>query len=253
MSYYGEVELVVEVVAVEHLSKYYRNFCVFNDACFSVYTGEVFGILGETGSGKTTLIRLLLGYLNPSQGSIRIFGLSPREDSTILNKDIGYIPSQITWYRYTTGYHMLSYLSKLRDHALYEVEELLSLFPVPLHEKMQRYSPAMQQKFGIIQAFMHDPSLIFMDEPTHQLDEASRKTFFSFLSEKKKNGATILITSQQLDDLAGISDRIGWLQGGVFHTFDNIEALKATEKLLLSREHGKNQGGSPQEEKSCAD
>ncbi|MEM4257759.1 MAG: ABC transporter ATP-binding protein [Candidatus Thermoplasmatota archaeon] len=231
---------MVEVITVDHLTKYHHTTCVLHDLSFSVQSGEVFGLLGPDGAGKTTLLRTLLGFLKPDTGCIRLFDLQVPNHSSVINTDIGYISNQVSFYRYVTGYQMLSYLSKLRGNALYAFDELVHLFEIPLHEKIHRYHPELKQKLNIIQAFMHEPAVVLMDDPVRLLNDEDRKIFFSLLAEQKKKGATMVFASGDFDELALICDRIGLLHNGVLLVVDTVEGLRKTKDTLLAP--GKNDG-----------
>lgn len=160
----------MDIIETKNLTKYYGKIKGIEDVTFSVKKGEIFGFLGPNGAGKTTTIRTLLGFLNPTSGSAYIFGLDIEEDGIAIKQDIGYIPGDLNLYGHLTGRQFLNYFISLRDSDMYLLDDLLSIFEVPLDRKIKGYSKGMKQKLGIIQAFMHDPELVIMDEPTASLD-----------------------------------------------------------------------------------
>jgi len=146
----------VDIIETKNLTKYYRKIKGIEDVTFSVKKGEIFGFLGPNGAGKTTTIRTLLGFLKPTSGKAYIFGLDIEEDGIEIKQDIGYIPGDLNLYGHLTGGQFLDYFTSLRSSDMYLLDELLSIFEVPLDRKIKGYSKGMKQKLGIIQAFMQE-------------------------------------------------------------------------------------------------
>ena len=156
----------MDIIETKNLTKYYRKIKGIEDVTLSVKKGEIFGFLGPNGAGKTTAIRTLLGFLKPTSGKAYIFGLDIEEDGIEIKQDIGYIPGDLNLYGNMTGRQFLNYFISLRNSDMYLLDDLLAIFDIPLDRKVKGYSKGMKQQLGIIQAFMHDPELVIMDEPT---------------------------------------------------------------------------------------
>lgn len=216
----------MDIIEIKNLTKYYGKIKGIEDVSFSVKKGEIFGFLGPNGAGKTTTIRTLLGFLKPTSGNAYIFGLDIEEDGIEIKQDIGYIPGDLNLYGHLTGRQFLNYFISLRDSDMYLLDELLSIFEVPLDRKIKGYSKGMKQKLGIIQAFMHDPELVVMDEPTAGLDPLLQQEFYKFLKKEKKKGRTMFFSSHILSEVDKICDRVAIIREGRLVALENVDTLK---------------------------
>jgi ABC-2 type transport system ATP-binding protein len=223
----------VDIIETKDLTKYYGKIRGIEDVTLSVKKGEIFGFLGPNGAGKTTTIRTLLGFLRPTRGEAYIFGLNIREDGEEIKQDIGYIPGDLNIYGYLTGHQFLNYFDALRNHESYLLGDLLELFEVPLERKIKGYSKGMKQKLGIIQAFMHDPELVIMDEPTAGLDPLLQQTFYDFIRKEKKKGKTMFFSSHILSEIDKICDRVGIVRDGKLVALENIDTLKDKKGKII--------------------
>jgi len=216
----------VDIIETNNLTKYYGKIKGIENVTFSVKKGENFGFLGPNGAGKTTTIRTLLGLLKPTGGKAYIFGLNVEEDSVEIKQDIGYIPGDLNLYGHMTGKQFLNYFISLRNSDMYLLEDLLSIFDVPLNRKIKGYSKGMKQQLGIIQAFMHDPELVIMDEPTSGLDPLLQQEFYKFINKEKKKGRTMFFSSHILSEVDKICDRVAIIREGNIVALEDVDALK---------------------------
>jgi len=223
----------VDIIETKNLTKYYGKIKGIEDVTFSVKKGEIFGFLGPNGAGKTTTIRTLLGFLNPTSGSAYIFGLDIEEDGIAIKQDIGYIPGDLNLYGHLTGQQFLNYFISLRDSDMYLLDDLLSIFEVPLDRKIKGYSKGMKQKLGIIQAFMHDPELVIMDEPTASLDPLLQQEFYNFLRKEKKKGRTMFFSSHILSEVDKICDRVAIIRNGSLVALEDVDTLKNKKGKII--------------------
>jgi ABC-2 type transport system ATP-binding protein len=215
------------IIEIKNLTKYYGKIKGIENVSFSIEKGEIFGFLGPNGAGKTTTIRTLLGFLKPTKGKAFIFGKNVEEDIVKIKEKTGYIPGELALYGDMTAKDLLKYFSKLRrNFDEKKLERLLEIFELPLNRKIKRYSQGMKQKLSIVQAFMHNPELIVMDEPTAGLDPLLKKKFYNFLREEKNKGKTMLISSHILTEVDKISDRVGIIKDGKLVALENIDSLK---------------------------
>lgn len=226
-SFHYWLGFTVDVIETRNLTKYYGKIRGMEDITLSVKKGEIFGFLGPNGAGKTTMIRTLLGFLKPTSGKAYIFGLDIREDGIEIKQDIGYIPGDLNLYGHLTGGQFLNYFTSLRTSDMYLLDDLLSIFEVPLDRKIKGYSKGMKQKLGIIQAFMHDPELVIMDEPTASLDPLLQQKFYEFLRKEKKKGKTMFFSSHILSEVDKICDRVGIIRDGNLVALESIDTLKS--------------------------
>jgi len=223
----------VDIIETKNLTKYYKNIKGIENVTFSVKKGENFGFLGPNGAGKTTTIRTLLGFLTPTSGEAYIFGLDSQEDSIDIKKDIGYIPGDLNLYGHLTGGQFLNYFASLRETNMYLIDELLSIFEVPLERKIKGYSKGMKQKLGIVQAFMHDPELVIMDEPTAGLDPLLQQEFYKFLLKEKKKGRTMFFSSHILSEVDKICDRVAIIREGNLVALEDVDTLKYKKGKII--------------------
>ena len=216
----------MDIIKTNELTKYYGKIKGIEDVTFSVEKGEIFGFLGPNGAGKTTTIRTLLGFLKPTSGEAYIFGLDIQEDGIDIKQDIGHIPGDLNLYGHLTGEQFLDYFASLRNSGMYLLDELLSIFEVPLNRKIKGYSRGMKQKLAIIQAFMHDPDLVIMDEPTAGLDPLLQQKFYDFLRKEKRKGKTLFFSSHILSEVDKICDRVAIIRDGSLVALENVDTLK---------------------------
>jgi len=223
----------VNIIETKNLTKYYKKIRGIEKLTFTVKEGEVFGFLGPNGSGKTTTIRTLLGLLQPKSGEAYIFGKNIKDSIVEIKQNIGYIPGDLNLYGHLTGKQLLDYFKSLRNSKDYLTDNLLEIFEVPLDRKIKGYSKGMKQKLGIIQAFMHDPQLIIMDEPTSSLDPLLQQKFYEFLLKEKKRGKTLFFSSHILSEVDKICDRIGIIKDGTLVALENIDSLKKKKGKII--------------------
>jgi len=204
------------IIQTSGLTKYYGKSLGIKNLPLSVKKGEIFGFLGPNGAGKTTTIRLLLGLIRPSSGSIKIFNKDYSKNLKEILGGIGYLPGDIGLYSDMSGEDYLNYLLGLsvgntNDNKLANLKEK---FAIDFKKKIKHYSKGTKQIIGIIQAFMHDPQLLILDEPTSGLDPIMQEIFYEMLLQEKDNGKTIFLSSHILSEVKRICDRIGIIRKG---------------------------------------
>lgn len=215
------------VIEINNLTKYYGDVRGIEDLSFEVKKGEIFGYLGPNGAGKTTTIRTLLGFLKPTRGEAYISGKNIQEKIVNIRKNVGYIPGNLNLYDHMSGEELLNYFASLRDSDTSLLNELLEDFEIPLERKIDGYSRGMKQKLAIIQAFMHDPELVIMDEPTAGLDPLMQNKFYEFLREEQEKGKTMFFSSHILSEVDKVCDRVGIIRNGKLVALEEIESLKS--------------------------
>ena len=217
----------MDIIEVRNLTKFYGRIRGVENLTFSVKKGEIFGFLGPNGAGKTTTIRTLLGLLKPTSGTAYIFSKNIEDYIVEIRAKVGYIPGDLALYEKLTGRQFLNYFSSLRNTDLTLLDELLSIFELPLDRKIKGYSRGMKQKMGIVQAFMDDPELVIMDEPTSGLDPLLQQKFYDFLLSEKKKGRTMFFSSHILSEVDKICDRVAIVRDGELVALESIEDLKS--------------------------
>ena len=216
------------VIDTAKLTKYYGKQLGIEDVDLEVKRGEVFGYLGPNGAGKTTTIRTLLDFIRPTSGSATVFGLDIRQSSVDIHRRVGYLNGELALYNNMTGEDLLKYLGNLRGGLDWKyVRELAARFQCDLSRRIQGLSMGNKQKLGLLQAFMHKPELLILDEPTNGLDPLMQHEFYDLLTETKKEGRTIFLSSHILPEVEKVCDRVGIIRQGKLVTVETIETLKS--------------------------
>ena len=201
--------------------------------------GEVFGFLGPNGSGKSTTMRLLLDLIRPSSGSARVLGLDTRRDSLEIRRRVGFLPGDLALYPKLTGRVVLDYFAKLRGgiHAN-EREALVDRFEAELDRPVHQLSTGNRQKLGLIQAFMHRPELLILDEPIAGLDPLVQQSFHALLGEVSSEGRTVFLSSHTLSEVERVTHRVAILRRGRLVVVDSLENLRNVAVQRLEIEFG---------------
>ncbi len=193
-----------------------------------VRVGEVFGFLGPNGAGKTTTIRLLLDLLRPTRGSAEILGLDTRRRSLDVRRLVGYLPGDLVLDPSVTGAVILDYLGAISGQVdRTHLASLLDRFDVATDRRIGELSKGNKQKLGIVQAFMHRPPVLLLDEPTAGLDPLVQQEFASLVRETTANGQTIFLSSHILSEVQRLADRVGVIRDGAIVAVDDVAALIA--------------------------
>ena len=192
-----------------------------------VETGEVYGFLGPNGAGKTTTIRILLDLIRPTAGEVRVLGLDPARDGVELRRRIGYLPGDFVADGRQTGRQLVEHLGYLRGGVPDErVDELAERLDLDLSRPIKALSRGNRQKVGLVQAFMHDPELLVLDEPTTGLDPLMQQTFLELVREATAAGRTVFMSSHVLSEVQRGADRAGLVRAGELVTVESVESLR---------------------------
>ena len=222
----GEVEETV--IHIGGLTKFYGKQRGIVEVNLDVRPGEVFGYLGPNGAGKTTTIRTLLDFIRPTRGRAAIFGLDTRQHSRAIRQHTGYLPGELALYGNLTGAEMLQYAASLRSGVEWQyVEELAARLECDLSRPIRSLSHGNKQKLGLIQAFMHKPELLILDEPTTGLDPLMQQEFYRLIAEARVAGRTVFLSSHILPEVERVCDRVGIIREGRVIAVETVEALKA--------------------------
>jgi ABC-2 type transport system ATP-binding protein len=193
-----------------------RKSCGVNELSLQINQGEIFGLLGLNGSGKTTTIKLLLGLLKPTKGAVSILGQSV--PSTEVLKKIGYLPEVPYFYRYLTAEEILTFYARLShlDAIDQRVERLLDTVGLleRRHKRLSEFSKGMLQRIGLAQSLLHDPEILIYDEPISGLDPMAIQEMRNLLLALKNQGKTIFLSSHLISEVEKICDRVAILSQG---------------------------------------
>ena len=223
------------VIQIRNLTKTYRDFWgrkkvqALNSLSLEVNKGEVFGLLGPNGSGKTTTMKLLLGLLFPTEGEISILGKSASDVSK--NERIGYLPEESYLYRFLNAEETLDFYGRLfdipaevRKQRTNELIEMVGLQHAR-RRQLKEYSKGMTRRIGLAQALINDPDLVLLDEPTSGLDPEGSQDMKRLIESLRDRGKTVVMCSHLLADVQDVCDRIAILYGGELKELGRVEDL----------------------------
>lgn len=217
----------MSVIRIRNLTRDYGSGKGIFNISFQAEKGEAFGFLGPNGAGKTTTIRHLMGFIKPKAGSCQIRGMDCWKDQEKIQKYVGYIPGEISFFDHMNGREFLKFVADYRKLGKdNRMEEMLDRFELDPGSKIKKMSKGMKQKLGIVAAFMHDPDILILDEPTSGLDPLMQNRFTELIAEKKKKGKTILLSSHIFDEVERTCDRIGIIRSGKLVAVDSVDALR---------------------------
>lgn len=222
-----------DAVAVEDLHKTYgwgaRAVPALRAVTIAVAPGEIYGLLGRNGAGKTTLVKVLLNIVRPSRGRATILGRPA--SSPAARQPVGYLPEDHRLPEYRTGEGLLHYYAALsgvgRAERRTRVPELLNLISLggAATRKIRTYSKGMKQRLGLAQALVHNPQVLFLDEPTDGVDPVGRAEIRDLLLKLKQEGKTVFLNSHLLSEVERLCDRVGILEKGELVREGSIDAL----------------------------
>src|SRR5437588_5242864 len=226
-------------VAINGLTKVFpipfhrQSIVAVRDLNLQVEPGEVYGLLGPNGSGKTTTLKIILGLVSPTRGRTKIFG---RDSSLVESREaVGFLPENPYFYKFLTGEEMLRFFGKLfrlnGSRLRNRVDELLELVGLTnaRHQRLGTYSKGILQRFGLAQALINEPKLVVLDEPTAGLDPAGSRDLRNLIVNLKKRGVTVLLSSHLLGQVQETCDRVGILARGTLVREGRLEELIAIE------------------------
>jgi ABC-2 type transport system ATP-binding protein len=219
------VNKAIEMVG---LTKTFGELTAVNSLDLHIDAGTIFGFIGPNGAGKSTTIRMLIDAIRPSHGSARILGLDCHTDMVQVHAHIGYLPAEIHLPEDLDGTGYLDYLGALRGLASQDHRaELIERFDLDPTRKLRELSTGNRRKIALVQAFMHRPDVVLLDEPTSGIDPLIQHEFHTFLADYAANGGTAFLSSHTLSEVERVADRVGIIRAGQLVMVDSIEALQA--------------------------
>lgn len=223
------------IVETRKLTKIYRDFwgrqkkTALRALNLEIYRGEIFGLLGPNGSGKTTTIKLLLGLLFPTDGEAYVFNQPAAQVQK--NERIGYLPEESYLYRFLTAEETLDFYGRLFNLSptvrATRAQDLIKMVGLERDKKrtLKEYSKGMRQRIGLAQALINDPELVILDEPTSGLDPLGTRWMKDLILELRKQGKTVILCSHRLDDVQDVCDRIAILYDGELQELGEVKTL----------------------------
>jgi len=227
------------MIQVEHLTRRYGDLMAVDDVTFTIGQGEVVGLLGHNGAGKTTIMKMLTGFLEPTSGTIRIDNQEMGRDTRAIQSHLGYLPENCPLYPEMTVIDYLDYQASLhgladdqRPHAIAQALRRTALVEKATRP-IQTLSRGYRQRVGVAQAILHQPDIVILDEPTNGLDPTQILHMRGLIRELAKT-ATVIVSTHILQEVQAVCDRVLILRSGRLVVDSRLDALQAGRRLLVS-------------------
>ena len=201
------------------------------DLDLEVRAGEVFGFIGPNGAGKTTTIRLLMDLIRPDRGSVQVLGLDAHAHSLELKRRIGYLPGELAQFPGVSAGYIVGLLAGLRGNVdPLRIDALAERFQLDLRRRYEELSHGNKQKVALVAAFMHDPQLLILDEPTLGLDPLMQREFRELVRERAAAGASVFLSSHVLSEVEQACDRIAVIKSGRIERSGSLDEMRSLRK-----------------------
>ncbi|MCL1792242.1 MAG: ABC transporter ATP-binding protein [Oscillospiraceae bacterium] len=219
------------------MSKRFGKFTALDGIDLKVNEGEVFGYIGPNGAGKTTTIRVLLGILQATEGSAKVFGMDAWKDAVEIHKRIAYVPGDVNLWPNLTGGEVIDLFVSLRGkHDKERREKLLEAFELDPSKKCRTYSKGNRQKVALVAAFASEADLYILDEPTSGLDPLMEQVFQGCVLELKKAGKGIFLSSHIMSEVEKLCDRIAIIREGVIADTGTLAEMRHLTRVTMTIE-----------------
>jgi len=219
------------VIETQGLTKRYGAFTAVDDLTLRIHAGEVFGLLGPNGSGKTTTILMLLGLTEPTSGTARVLGEDPARNPLAVKRRVGYLPDSVGFYDELTAVENLAYTARLNglrgreaDQRIDDVLDRMGLADVA-HKPVGTFSRGMKQRLGLAEILLKQPQVAILDEPTAGLDPHAAHEFLDLIRGLRADGLTVLLSSHLLHQVQAVCDRVGLFNKGKMVLEGTVEDL----------------------------
>lgn len=235
------------ILKASHLTKNYGNFTAIKDVNISVESGEVYGFIGPNGAGKTTTIRVMLGILKASSGSVSILGKDAWKEAVEIHKNIAYVPGDVNLWSDLTGGEVIDLFVRLRKgNNKSRRDELIQRFDLDPTKKCRTYSKGNRQKVALIAAFSSDADLYLLDEPTSGLDPLMEKVFQECVLEVKRQGKAVFLSSHILQEVERLCDKVSIIREGRIIETGTMKELRHLSRTSVKVETEKSVEGLEQ-------
>jgi ABC-2 type transport system ATP-binding protein len=216
----------MDAISVTNLQKYFGKKAAVDGVTFSVPRGQIFGFLGPNGAGKTTTIRCMMDFIRPSTGTIAIMGKDAQRESVAVKRHVGYLSGSVRLHSKWTGQEHIAFY-RATNHGVTDVAaQLCERFALDPSIAFHHLSSGNKQKLGIVLAFMFQPDVLILDEPTNALDPLLQNEVYELLREATKRGSTVFMSSHNLAEVDRTCDRVGIIRDGKMVAIETIQSLK---------------------------
>ncbi|MCW3149767.1 ABC transporter ATP-binding protein [Stutzerimonas stutzeri] len=221
----------MNAVEIQGVSQRYGSMTVLHDLNLSLGEGEVLGLFGHNGAGKTTSMKLILGLLAPSEGQVRVLGREPNDPQ--VRRQLGYLPENVTFYPQLSGRETLRHFARLKGAAPKQVDELLEQVGLAhaADRRVKTYSKGMRQRLGLAQALLGEPRLLLLDEPTVGLDPIATQDLYVLVDRLRRQGTSIILCSHVLPGVESHINRAAILAKGRLQAVGSLAQLRAEAGL----------------------
>ncbi len=230
------------MIEADGLTRRYGDFCAVSDVSFAIEQGEIVGLLGHNGAGKTTIMKMLTGYLEPSSGSVRVDGVAVEQEPLEVQKRLGYLPENLPLYPELSVMDYLSYTAELRG-VQPRTAVANAIAATELEEKalepIATLSRGFKQRVGVAQAILHTPRFLILDEPTNGLDP-SQTQHMRELIQRLATTATVILSTHIMQEVDAICDRAIILRGGELVLDERLADLQASNRYRVRTAPGRN-------------
>lgn len=227
-------------VELRSVTKRYNEIVAVNNMNLTLNTGEIFALLGPNGSGKSTTLKMLLGLVQPTAGSISVLGIDVQKDPVAVKQQVGYVPESPEIYEFLTGIEYLDFIGDIYGMPNAEKQQRITEYLKALQlegregDMINSYSDGMKKKICLISAFLHKPKLLILDEPLNALDPRSARIVKDFLHELKMQGVTTILSTHVLEIAEAVCDRIGIMYQGNILALGDMNELRQKASLPSS-------------------
>ncbi|WP_374417422.1 ABC transporter ATP-binding protein [Stutzerimonas kunmingensis] len=221
----------MNAVEIQGVSQRYGSMTVLHDLNLNLGEGEVLGLFGHNGAGKTTSMKLILGLLAPSEGQVKVLGRAPNDPQ--VRRQLGYLPENVTFYPQLSGRETLRHFARLKGAALSQVDELLEQVGLAhaADRRVKTYSKGMRQRLGLAQALLGEPKLLLLDEPTVGLDPIATQDLYQLIDRLRQRGTSIILCSHVLPGVEAHINRAAILAKGRLQAVGSLSQLRAEAGL----------------------
>ncbi len=220
------------MIQLENVTKRYDDTTVVDRLNLQIHSGEIVGLIGHNGAGKSTTMKMVAGLVEPTSGKVLVMGQDMQKGGTRVKQRIGYLPEESPLYEAMTAEQYLLFFSELyqmpRPTALKRIDQLLSSLDLAEKNKLTgEFSKGMKRKTAIARALLHDPDLLILDEPNSGLDPLTSFFIINYLKTLRREGKTILLSAHNLFHVETICDRVGIIKNGKLLVLDTMDAIRA--------------------------